>query len=96
MAVERLERKSKLVLDTLAANKGSWQETFYQLVANNFGFKVNAEPFALLARSIPENYFARQKASHIQIEALLFGVAGLLEADFVDEYPNKLKQSLNS
>lgn len=91
MAVERLERKSKLVLDTLAANKGSWQETFYQLVANNFGFKINAGPFALLARSIPENYFARQKASHIQIEALLFGVAGLLEVDFVDEYPNKLK-----
>lgn len=92
MAVERLERKSKSVLETLALNKGSWQETFYQIVAANFGFKVNAEPFGLLARSIPENYFARQKASDIQIEAMLFGVAGLLEAEFVDEYPNKLKQ----
>lgn len=91
LAIERLERKSTAVLDVLAANKGSWQETFYQLMAANFGFKVNAEPFSLLARSIPENYLARQKNSNLQIEALLFGVAGLLESEFVDEYPNKLK-----
>lgn len=91
LAIERLERKSTAVLDLLAANKGSWQETFYQLVAANFGFKVNAEPFGLLARSIPETFLARQKNSDIQIEAMLFGVAGLLENEFVDEYPNKLK-----
>lgn len=91
LAIERLERKSKAVLDLLAANKGSWQETFYQLVAANFGFKVNSEPLGLLARSIPENYLGRQKNNDLQIEAMLFGVAGMLEAEFIDEYPNKLK-----
>ncbi len=91
LAIERLERKSDAVLNLLKENKGNWQETFYQLIAANFGFKVNAEPFALLARSIPETALARQKNSDLQIEAMLFGVAGLLEQEFVDEYPNKLK-----
>lgn len=95
MTIERLARKSDAVLALLEKNTGSWNETFYQLLAQNFGFKTNAEPFLLLAQHLPESILAKQKASPIQIEALLFGVAGFLNEEFVDEYPNTLKQEFN-
>ncbi|HZY82952.1 MAG TPA: DUF2851 family protein, partial [Cyclobacteriaceae bacterium] len=43
--VERLEEKSDAVMDLLQHNKNDWDETTYQLLAKNFGFKVNSQPF---------------------------------------------------
>ena len=91
MLLERLERKSKEVYKILEQNKFSWEETFYQLLARYFGMKVNADPFQQLARSIPLKFLARQKNSLLQLEALLFGQAGLLcNDDCNDEYYQNL------
>lgn len=89
--VERLEKKSAAVISALNLNRGDWEETFYQFLAANFGFKTNALPFELLARSVPQNVFAKHKNNALQIEALIFGQAGFLNADLKDEYPRKLK-----
>ena len=51
--VERLNEKSEYIRKIQEQNKNSWEETFYQLLARNFGFKVNAEPFEWLAKSLP-------------------------------------------
>ncbi len=93
--VERLEKKSEVIRKILNNNKHNWELTFYQLLARNFGFKVNAEPFELLAKSLPLNYLARHKSSLLQIEALLFGQAGLLIGKFKDDYPRELKNEYN-
>jgi hypothetical protein len=90
--VERLKTKSDTVIASLKNNRGDWEETFYQHLAANFGFKVNALPFELLARSLPQNILAKNKNNALQIEALIFGQAGFLEDDFTDEYPSKLKR----
>ncbi|RUT72968.1 DUF2851 family protein [Ancylomarina longa] len=91
MLVERLERKSYEINKALDRNSFSWEETFYQIIARYFGMKVNAEPFQQLARSIPLKFMARQKNSLLQIEAFLFGQAGLLnKPDCTDEYYQKL------
>jgi len=89
--IERLEKKSTAVIERLALNKGDWEETFYQFLAANFGFKVNALPFELLAKSLPQNILAKHKNNPLQIEALIFGQAGFLNADFEEDYPRKLK-----
>jgi len=89
--VERLEKKSAAVIAALDLNRGDWEETFYQFLAANFGFKTNALPFELLAKSMPQNILAKHKNNPLQIEALIFGQAGFLEADFKDEYSQKLK-----
>jgi hypothetical protein len=89
--VERLQHKATIVTSALKANRGNWEETFYQLLAANFGFKVNALPFELLAKSLPQNIIAKHKNNALQIEALIFGQAGFLEEDHIDEYPVKLK-----
>jgi hypothetical protein len=89
--IERMEKKSAAVISALDLNRGDWEETFYQFLAANFGFKTNALPFELLAKSLPQNILAKHKNSPLQIEALIFGQAGFLNAEFADEYPQKLK-----
>ena len=91
LLLERLERKSKTIIDNLALNTNNWEETFYQLLARNFGFKTNAEPFELLAKSLPSLIIAKHKSSLLQIEALLFGQAGFLDEHYEDAYLQKLQ-----
>ncbi|MET3499844.1 hypothetical protein ABIC45_001435 [Mucilaginibacter rubeus] len=90
--VERMEKRSANVAAALALNKGNWEQTFYQFLAANFGFKVNALPFELMAKSLPQLILAKNKNSPMQIEALIFGQAGFLEREFKDEYPLKLQK----
>jgi hypothetical protein len=89
--VERLQHKSAAVISTLQLNRGNWEDTFYQFLAANFGFKINALPFEMLAKSLPQNILAKHKSSALQIEALIFGQAGFLQDEFTDAYPLKLK-----
>lgn len=89
--VERFEHKSVSVFETLNSLNGNWDETFYRFMAKNFGFKVNALPFELLAAALPQNIYAKHKNNALQIDALVFGVAGFLDDDFEEEYPLKLK-----
>src|SRR6185437_1263516 len=90
--VERLEKKSAAVIAALDLNRGDWEETFYQFLAANFGFKINALPFELLAKSLPQNILAKHKNNPLQIEALIFGQAGFLTDGLNDTYPQKLKK----
>ena len=90
--IERLEKRSATVITALNLNRGDWEETFYQFLAANFGFKTNALPFELLAKSLPQNLLAKHKNNAMQIEALIFGQAGFLEDDLTDVYPQSLKK----
>jgi curved DNA-binding protein CbpA len=90
--IERLERKTGEILTSLNQNNNNWEETFYRYLAKNFGYKINALPFELLAKSIPNSILAKHKDNINQIEALLFGQAGMLNDDLNDEYYNRLKK----
>ncbi len=87
LLVERLEQKTEVIAAALAETKNHWEEVFYHSLARNFGLKVNAQPFEMLARSLPASVLAKHKSSLFQIEALLFGQAGFLGENFADEYP---------
>lgn len=89
--VERLEDKSAEVYEKLKELKNDWDEAFYHFMARNFGFKVNAVPMEMLARSLPQQLFAKHKDQPLQIEALIFGQAGFLDQKFKDEYPKQLQ-----
>lgn len=90
LLVERLEQKTEAIATMLAATGNHWEETFYRLLARNFGLKVNADPFETLARSLPLSTLARHVHNPLQVEALLFGQAGLLQPVFQEKYPNDL------
>ena len=92
LLVERLEKKTSLIQERLAANNNDWETTFYQVLARSFGTKVNTEPFEQLARSFPLKLIRKHQNSLMQIEALLFGQSGLLEGEFQDDYPQRLQK----
>lgn len=92
MLTERLEKKTSEINIALQLNKNNWEETFYHFMAKNFGFKTNALPFELLAKSISLSVFAKHKNNLIQIEAIVFGVAGMLDQDCTDDYFLSLKK----
>ena len=92
LTIERLEEKSNRINQLLEQTNNSWEISFYILLARNFGFKLNSEPFEQLAKSLPLNYLAKHKDNLLQIEALLFGQAGFLNDEKGDEYFKKLKK----
>lgn len=92
LLVERLVRKSQTVEIFLNQNNFHWEETFWWLLARNFGIKVNADAFEAIAKSISINILAKHKMQIHQLEALLLGQAGLLEEKFTDDYPLMLQK----
>lgn len=90
MLAERLERKADTIRTILIENKNNWEETFYRLLSVNFGFKLNAVPFEMLARLTPLKVLARHKNNLLQLEAVLFGQAGLLPEKPEDDFHTSL------
>ena len=87
IAIERLEQKAETIIQTHKATDNDWEETLYRGLARNFGFSLNAMPFEALARSLPLKTLLKHKCNLMQIEALMFGQAGLLsEEQTNDEY----------
>lgn len=93
LSVERLERKTNEICAHLERFKYSWDETFYLILTRNFGFGLNTEEFQSLALSLPFNYLLRHSDSLFQIEALLFGQAGMLKDENLrDAYYSRLQK----
>jgi len=90
LLVERLEERAVRIQEELLLTDQNWEESFYRLLARNFGFNINSEPFLLLARALPLKYLAKHKNNLLQVEAMLFGVAGLLPREGVDAYVQEL------
>lgn len=92
LVIERLERKALEVEHIFSLSNHDWTQTFYRLLASNMGFKVNNQAFEWLARSLPYQFLFKHSDNLFQLEAMIFGQAGLLDSDFIDEYPRQLKK----
>jgi hypothetical protein len=92
MLAERWEQKLGDWKELLDRSAGDWRNLLYWRMAANFGFKTNATPFLLLAQSLPLNILAKHRENLLQVEALLFGQAGMLNAKFNEAYPNQLQK----
>ena len=91
LVAERLMRKSEYILQLLHQSNGHWEKTLWWMIARNFGIKQNSDVFEEIARSIPITILSKHKESIHVLEGLLLGQAGLLEKDFVEEYPKLLQ-----
>jgi len=89
---ERLEQKMNSIETLLNENNQHWEEAFYITLARNFGFGTNNQAFESLAKSISLAVLGKHKDNITQLEALLFGQAGLLDQEKQDEYSIKLKK----
>lgn len=95
LIVERLENKVAEVLQLFEKTGNDWEETFYRRLTSGFGFKVNDMAFAQLAQKLPFNLLLRHADNLLQLEALLFGMAGMLSGSFIDAYPQQLQREFN-
>lgn len=91
LVAERMERKANSILEDLKKNGNDWENTFYHLLGKYFGSHINFYAFELLIKSIDYKILLKHQNDIFQLEALLFGVAGFLNKDFVEIYPRALK-----
>ena len=64
----------------------------FKILAKNFGLKVNGEAFLSLANSFDFSVLRKQQSKQQSLEALLFGQAGLLNADAQEPYLEELQK----
>ena len=79
LVVERLMEKSASVLKIYSMTGNDWEETFYRVLTRYFGFRVNTEPFEMLANALPFKIIRKHTDNRFQVESLLFGTAGMLD-----------------
>jgi len=87
LIMERFLEKCEEIRRNWESCDYDWEETLYRFLATNFGFRINALSFELLAKSLPLKLIKRHIGNIIQLEALLFGQSGLLNTDYTDTYP---------
>lgn len=92
LGMERLKRKSRLILQRLQYYNNDWASVFWEELAAAFGSKANTECFRALASSIPLAIIRRNREQLLVLEALLLGQLGLLDKNFEESYPNQLKK----
>lgn len=77
--VERLEEKSRAIIEDAARCELGWEESFYRSLARSLGLRVNGEPMFRLAQSVPLKVLYKSRDSLATLEAILLGQSGLLE-----------------
>ncbi len=88
---ERLERKSKPIFELLEQTHQDWEAVLFCLLAKNFGLNTNGELFLKMAQSIPFSVIRKESFEMENLEALIFGNAGLLDVEKEDAYFKDLK-----
>lgn len=90
LLTERLMNKSAHISELLSQNKNNWAEVFYVSLARSLGTGINGDAFERMAKAVPLVALQKHRDSLLQIEALFFGVSGLLPEAPADDYQQKL------
>lgn len=80
LAFERLQAKADRIKGLYKSFCGSWEDVCYVTLTRNLGFGINNDAFERLARRTPLRLIGKHSDSLTQIEALLFGQAGMLQS----------------
>ncbi|MCE7060890.1 DUF2851 family protein [Dyadobacter sp. CY343] len=89
--LERLDRKAVAVMELLEKNRNDWEETAYQWLGMHFGFKLNDPAFLRLTQIVPLKVIQKHRDRLLDVEAILFGSAGLIPEKSEDIYVRSLQ-----
>ncbi len=87
MFIERLEERITRITAECKRAGGDWDEVLFIAMSRAFGQKINADPFEMLARSVPLKKILLHCPDLISKEAVLFGQAGMLDLN-----PDKIRK----
>lgn len=79
LSIERLQHKAARIEESLRKSNGDWNAACFVTLARGLGFGLNGIPFEMLAESINLNHLRRHSDNIVQMEAIFFGQAGLLD-----------------
>ena len=97
LLIERMQQRVELVESILTECGGDWEQALFCMIARSLGQGVNSEQLQTLARRTPLR-IVKRLSSQMEIEALLYGVAGLLDelkSEDSDEYVKVLKREFS-
>jgi len=92
---ERLEKKSDIVMHLLKQKDNDWEAVLFCLLAKNFGLNTNGETFLKIAQSLPFAVIRKENFDTGNLEALLFGQSGLLDAEKQDHHFKLLREQFD-
>lgn len=95
VGIERLERKTGEVEELLSRVNYDWESLCFILISRYMGSKVNTLPMELMALQCDLKILAKNRDRIETIEAILFGISGLLNSTYEEEYPLKLKREFS-
>lgn len=79
LTIERLQHKAARIEEALRNRNGDWNAACFLTLARALGFGLNGIPFEMLAQSIELNHLRRHTDNILQMEAIFFGQAGMLD-----------------
>jgi len=91
LAFDRLTRRQVQIFEILHTFQEDWEQALFYMLCQSFGFKTNAPAFEMLGRTLPYKILKKHADSHLQIAALIFGQAGMLEEELEDDYYQSLQ-----
>ena len=92
LAFERLQAKVSRLRELCDLYNGSWEDVCYVALARTLGFGINNDALERLARRTPLRLLHKHSDSLLQLEALLFGQAGLLHEADDEPYVKQLRR----
>jgi hypothetical protein len=95
MMAERLEYKTTHIQQVLDRCGQHWEQTFFVMLARQLGAPANGDAMETLCQKIPWSIMRKHGDRTDQIEALLFGTAGMLEKEMNDPYVKTLKREFD-
>lgn len=83
---ERLDQRTTQIAERYEAHDKNWDDALFATIARNFGFGSNGDAFEEWARHMPFRAVDKHADNLLQVEALFFGQAGLLEEESIPAY----------
>jgi len=91
LSFDRLTRRQTQIFEILHSFSEDWEQTLFYILCQSFGFKTNVPAFELLGKALPYKILIKHVDSHLQISALIFGQAGMLDEELEDPYYQSLQ-----
>ncbi len=86
LLIERIEEKSKHIEELYSQCNKRWNDTLFILLSRNFGFGIKGEIFEEWAKTLNMQALGKHSDNLLQIEAIFFGQAGLLDENQIPTY----------
>ena len=88
---DRMLRKIEGLAKRVAASHGDWAQVFWEMLFRSLGGPINGEYLEKLAQEVRSKIIHSYLDRPMLAEAMLLGVAGLLDKPVMDDYQGQLK-----